>query len=220
MRVRAAAAILFACMSLSGCFDMEQNFKFNADRSAEMSLKLAVDASLVALMSQNGNTPFCSQDMFARDQLNAVVTSTTEGSDVVCSIVLTGDMDAIANFTKQTRNASNASIQIETGLVQNGDQYTLSITIPPADSLRGGKEPMAEAMNAMMLARMSGRVISWSVTAPKIVATNGRVSDDNKVASYSRPLADIYTNRETTRFDTTFELAEPGLWDSFMSFFR
>lgn len=219
MRLQLTAAIV-GCFALTGCFDLKQDFRFNADKTADVEFRIAMDAALLALAEKNPEKPFCSNDMIEKDGITGTATATTEGGDSVCTVVMSGTIDSVVEALADANLSEDAEQQ---GIVlsRSGDNYTLLIEVPALQKPNTTDDnPMAETMHAMMLAKMSGRALSWSVTAPSIVDTNGRLSDDGTTASYSRPLAEAFTSNEPTRFNVTFSLEQPGYLDRLKALFQ
>lgn len=216
-------AALAGCLAMSGCFDMKQDFVFKADKTAELTFRIGIDAALMALANQNSEKPFCPSDMAAtnKEGVTGSAVSSTEGGDLVCTIKMAGPIDTIVEAMSEVHLNDNQQQQQGILLAQDGETYALTIELPPMQKPEeADKNPMAETMNAMLLAKMSGRVLSWSITAPSIIESNGTISDDRTVATYSRPLADAFTSPEPTRFNVTFTLDQPGLWGRVKSIFQ
>lgn len=214
---------LAGCLALSGCFEMKQDFVFKSDKTAELTFRIGIDAALMALANKNSEKPFCPSDMAAtnREGVTGIVNSSTEGGDLVCTIKMVGPIDTIVEAISEVRLNENQQKQQGILLVQDGDTYSLTIELPPMQKpAEAEKNPMAETINAMLLAKMSGRVLSWSVVAPSIIESNGTISEDRTAATYSRPLADAFTSPEPTRFNVTFSLEQPGLWGRVKSIFQ
>ena len=220
MKSGLAGAALAACLLASGCFDMKQDFRFNSDETAEVTFRIAIDAALIALAQQGTEKPFCTDEMIARDGITGTAKSTTEGADVVCTLTISGPIAKVVDAASNAKLNENAKGKQAIALTRDGEAYVLQIDLPPPDDGKAADNPMAKTMQAMMLAKMSGKTLAWTVTAPSIIETSGTLSDDGRVASYSRPLAEAFTSREPTRFSVRFSLKEPGLTGWIRSMFR
>lgn len=221
MRVWSIGA-LAVCLAVSGCFDMKQDYVFNADKTAEITFRIGIDAALMALANQDSESPFCPNDLAAshKEGVTGSATSSTEGGDLVCTIKMAGPIDKIVEALAYMRTNENRQQQIIV-LKQEGSVYALTLELPPMQKPEESQNnPMGEMMNAMLLAKMSGRTLSWSVTAPSIIESNGTISDDRTAAAYSRPVADAFISPEPTRFTVTFSLGHPGLWGWVKSMFE
>ncbi len=212
MRIRMALA-LAGCLLTAGCFEMKQDFRFNADETVDVTFRIGIDAALMALANQNADKPFCSDEMVQKDGITGTAKSTTEGGDMVCTITMSGPIDAIVKAASETSLNENAEQKQTISLAKERDTYALDIELPPMQKDNAAEDnPMAQSMQAMMLAKMSGRTIAWTVTAPQIIETSGSISEDGTTASYSRPLAEAFTSKEPTRFSVKFSLEQPGFF--------
>jgi hypothetical protein len=63
-----------------------------------------------------------------------------------------------------------------------------------------------------MQAMLAGRTLSWSVTVPKVLETNGQVASDGKTVTWSVPLASAYKEKQS--FHVVFKAERP--WYSFL----
>lgn len=214
-----------SALMLSGCFDMKQDFEFRGDGTAKATIRMAVDAKLIAMADGDSKEPFCSDGMLQKvekDGMKSSAQRTTEGGDVVCIITLDGKTDALVAAMASGElmpGDDNAEAQQKMGisLTREGDRHVLLISAPPM-----GKEedPSTAGMQQMFLAAMAGRSLAWTVSAPEIVETTGTRSDDGTVASFSIPLAEAFSNTtKTYEFRTVFVTEEPGFMGWLKSFF-
>jgi hypothetical protein len=203
-------ASLFACLVTAGCFEMKQDIKFNSDGTVDATVRIAIDAALVAMGNRSDNS-FCMNDLGKNDGITGTSTATTEGGDMICTITISGPMDRVVEVLSETTLNEKSEQTQGFSLSRDGDAYIVHIELPPPDqTAEEGDSQMAKAMQAMMLAKMSGRALAWTVTAPEIIETSGKISDDGTVATYSRPVADAFTSTEPTRFEVKFSLREKG----------
>ena len=68
------------------------------------------------------------------------------------------------------------------------------------------------AMDGMMQAMFAGRQLSWSVSVPKVLETNGQLSQDGKTVTWSVPVASAYQGKQS--FYLVFQAERP--WYAFL----
>lgn len=208
-------------LMLAGCFEFEQHFNFEADETAAATGKIVMDAAFVAMTERDGK-PFCDEEVFATGEVEKTVTKSTVEADVVCTIEMTGEMQQVIQAVAEAATTTSEDPPTATLSDDNG-RLTLTIHLP---SLKEDEPPseqneeMAEMMQQMFLARLSGRVLRFSVTAPEIIETNGTISDDGTVATLTRPMADAFTSDEPTIFRTVFELGQDSALDRVRGLFQ
>ena len=85
------------------------------------------------------------------------------------------------------------------------DETTLSIrgTFEPSDDMSASS---AEE-KAMIAAMMQGRVLTWSVKAPRIIESNGEISADSTQVDWSVPMAMAIQSPHT--FTATIKVSLP-----------
>ncbi|WP_404861887.1 hypothetical protein [Georhizobium sp. MAB10] len=206
---------------LTGCFEFEQHFEFEADGNAAATGKIVMDAAVVAMTERDGK-PFCDEEVVATGEVEKTVTKSTVEADLVCTIEMTGEMQQVIQAVAEA--ATTTAEDPPTAMLSDDNgRFTLTIHLP---SLKEDEPPseqdeeMAEMMQQMFLARLSGRVLRFSVTAPEIIETNGTISDDGTVATLTRPMADAFTSDEPTIFRTVFELGDSGALERVRGLFR
>jgi hypothetical protein len=206
---------------LTGCFEFEQHFKFEANENAAATGKIVMDAAFVAMTERDGK-PFCDEEVVATGDVQKKVTKSTVEADVVCTIEMTGEMRQVIQAVADAATTPIEDPQAVTLAEANG-RYTLTIhlsSLKPDEPPSEQDEEMAEMMQQMFLARLSGRVLRFSVTAPEIIETNGTISDDGTVATLTRPMADAFTSDEPTVFRTVFELDNNSALDGVRGLFN
>lgn len=213
-------AVLAASLMLCGCFDIQQNFKFADDGTVKVAMRLGLDASLVGMLeSDEDGEPFCSEgDVEGAQESGLRVTAkrSTEGSNVICAFEVEGPAAVVLEKLNSgdliPGEKAEDGPQMTVDLTRENDDLVFLVSIPPFGS-EETDDPMAEGMEKMFLASMTGRMLSWSITAPNIVKTTGTLSPDKNTASFSVPLAEAFTNKSTTyEFRTAFQVSNPDLF--------
>jgi hypothetical protein len=212
-QIGSLVAVALLC---SGCFEMEQKFEFSSDGTARIDVRMAVDAALMAMGNPDGAS-WCRDENLKKEGVTINQVLGTEGGDSVCTISISGKLEDVVGAAAQ----ANAGGKQGLSLTRVDDGYKLAIEMPPFnEGTRPSDDSFESAMQGLLLAKMSGRALEWSVTAPRILATSGKISEDGRTATYSRPLAEAFTSSEPTRFDVTFSLNEPGMLGWFKSLFN
>ena len=124
-----------------------------------------------------------------------------EGEDIVCRMRIVGP---IQEFVKQTTESPKGDLtkMLNFRMV---DETTLRI-----ESVFESNEDMTASSaeeKAMIAAMMQGRVLSWSVKAPRIVESNGEISADSTQVEWSVPMAMAVQSPHT--FTATVKVALP-----------
>ena len=197
--LRLTAAIL-ATGALSGCFDVAQ--KVTVDKGElRYSAEVRIDAKLAA-MTESKDSLCGNLSKGGSASMKVQVTETVADGNVVCQLSAQGPVDKFANFT--TGDQDNSLLKVSSAA---DGAWRIDSSFDMKD--KAGANPM---MEGMMQAMLAGRNLSWSVTVPKVLETNGQLSQDGKTVSWSVPLASAYKAKQS--FYVVFKAERP--WYGFL----
>lgn len=219
-RVRASIMVLLLPLTLAGCFDMRQDLTIVDGDHAELRVRLAVDAAIIAMSTQNGKPDtFCDSATSPRfEGVEYAMVRTAEGGDFVCSYTMTGPIEALSRMlaSNQVLGAPQGADAQERptmaiALSAEGDNYRFAVSVPMSAMFPDDQPENGMDMKPMMAAMLAGRSLSWSVTAPTIVETNGTLSEDGNTVSFSAPLAmGLAEGQSDPEFHVVFAAQKPG----------
>ena len=190
-------------VTLVGCVDLKQSIEIG-DGVASYQLEMRVSAALAQLDAENLGT-FCESNddlqVEVSGSLKRTVKQLYEGEDIVCRMRIVGP---IQEFGKQMTEIPKGDLNKMLNF-RMVDEQTLSI-----ESVFESNEDMTASSaeeKAMIAAMMQGRVLSWSVKAPRIVESNGEISADSTQVEWSVPMAMAVQSPHT--FTATVKVALP-----------
>ena len=194
------SAALLAATSLSGCLDVAQ--KIAVDKGElSYTAELRIDAKLAALANKKDG--FCAGfDEASGESMKVQVSESAVDGNVVCKLTAKGPIEKFATFT--AGNKETALVNVSRA---SEGAWRIDSSFDMKD--KGGANPM---MEGMMQAMLAGRTLSWSVTVPKVLETNGQVASDGKTVTWSVPLASAYKEKQS--FHVVFNAERP--WYSFL----
>ena len=225
---RAVGRVLYFLMitTLTGCVDVTQKMTVESADKAVFQFEMSASAALLALALDQDKSEFCHPSHETRNDIDVLTETFTEKGDRICRITATAPLDTLVTAIQQRRllpaqAPERAKDVFDLSIEKQSDgvyRFVMSIT-GPKDALPPESNPFANAALAMMLKSLDGRSFSGSITAPKIVKTNARLSDDKKTTTWSVPMADLMTKPGTKFvFDVTFEVPS-GFWARIKSWF-
>lgn len=196
-RLAGVAALL---LMLSGCFDVDQQLSVDQTRFSYNAV-LRVDAKLAAMAAQRGKGDFCDEfiPLSAKipEQVVLSKTQSIEGGNQVCRVTLQGPTLAFeAISSKQGKGIGDMAIE-------RIDERTLKLTNVLRMDERLAQDPK---MLDMLLA---GRLMKWSITAPRILDSNGTISADGKRVDWAVPVSALFAEPQT--FEAVFEYDPPRI---------
>lgn len=190
-------------VTLVGCVDLKQSIEIG-DGVASYQMEMRVSAALAQLDAENLGT-FCESNddlqVEVSGNLKRTVKQLYEGEDMVCRMRIVG---TIQEFGKQMTELPKGDLtkMLNFRMI---DETTLRI-----ESVFESNEDMTASSaeeKAMIAAMMQGRVLSWSVKAPRIVESNGEISADSTQVDWSVPMAMALQSPHT--FTATVKVALP-----------
>lgn len=204
MNFRVIAA-LSGCLTLTGCFEMEQEFVFNPDKTAVATIRLIMHASLRSLLDERSGKDICPENKAQDAGITLTVTPSSREADSVCTYRIAGDIDKVAKALSELEFGLSADQHSFISLSSHDDSYSLEVTLPDARSILGiGDKPLAEVFPPYVLSDMAQRELSWVVAAPAIGYTNGVTASKDTVATFKRPLEKAFFRDEPVRFKVNF----------------
>ena len=183
---------------LAGCFDFEQSLTVAADGTVTMITEIAMSTEMMAMGFEEGDDEFCP----AEDDNDAPpgVTMTTEesirGEDTVCTMTAVGPIEELVAaassgaFFPGDDDAGAPAINI---VDEGGGVYTYTMTMQ-SQGEEMDLNPEDEAMMAMFVPMFEGRTMTFSVTAPRIIETNGEV--EGNTSTLVIPVIDLIMERD------------------------
>jgi uncharacterized protein YecT (DUF1311 family) len=192
---------------LAGCLDLDQNITLVKDQLTYKA-ELKVDAKIAAFADKKQGG-FCSD--FGSSQNEGIVVDVKESADggnIICAITAQGHVDKFKNFSSGDKNKSEMVRITEV----DGNKYRIESTIDFQ-----GKNNGASGMEGMLEAMLAGRNVSWSVMAPKVIESNGKIAEDGKSVTWSLPMSVAFKNPQ--KFYAVIQ-KETSWLDSIVAFFK
>ena len=197
--LRLSAALLMTT-TLVACFDVDQ--KVSVDKG-EMNYQaeIRIDAKLAALTDKkDGLCGNLSQG--GSPSIKLQISEAVAGGNVVCTLSARGPIDQFADFASGDQDNS----LLKVSRAAEG-AWRIDSSFDMKD--KAGANPM---MEGMMQAMLAGRNLSWTVSVPKVLETNGQLSQDGKTVSWAAPLAAAYKAKQS--FYVVFKAERP--WYAFL----
>ena len=197
MPILKSAILAIATTALSGCFDVSQ--KVVVDKGElSYSAEFRIDAKLAAMSDKKGGAcDSFTQERNAKTALKVQVSESTADGNIVCKITAQGPLEQFAGFVPGDKQADLFKVS------RVGDgAWRIDSSFDMEDQGKANT-----GMEGMMQAMFAGRNLSWSVTVPKVVETNGEVSKDGKNVSWSVPVATLFKAKQT--FYLVFKMERP-----------
>ena len=201
--VAARGLALTMMLTLGACIDLKQSIEIS-DGLASYQMEIRMNAALAQLETEN-LSKFCESRDDLRIKVSGRVKRTIkqsyEDEDIVCRMRIMGP---IQEFGKQITEIPKGDLTRMLDF-QMVDETTLRIesTFEPGDDMIASS---AEE-KAMIAVISQGRVLTWSVKAPRISESNGEISSDSTQVDWSVPMAMAMQSPHT--FTATVKVALP-----------
>lgn len=206
---------------VSGCFEANQTIVINDDQTASYQVDLVVSSALLAMAkmaSEGAETSLetCDNEMLNTDvpeRMSVEKKSYYKDDDLVCSFKISGSLSDFAELKMSGSMGKSGSdfdfIAIESlpdNQIKISSIFDFTEESSPADE---AQNPFADSMDGMFTAMLSNRAFRWSVTAPKIIETNGQISADGKSVNWELPLSVAYSEKAKYEFYSIVEYNIP-----------
>jgi uncharacterized protein YecT (DUF1311 family) len=192
---------------LTGCFDIDQKITLVKDQLTYKA-ELKVDAKIAAFADKKQGG-FCSD--FGSSQNEGIVIDVKESADggnVICAITAQGHVDKFKNFSSGDKNKSEMVRITEV----DASKYRIESTIDFQ-----GKNHGVSGMEGMLEAMLAGRNVSWSVSAPRVIESNGKIAEDGKSVTWALPMSVAFKTPQ--KFYAVIQ-KETSWLDSIVEFFK
>ncbi len=192
---------------LAGCLDLDQKITLVKDQLTYKA-ELKVDAKIAAFADKK-QSGFCSD--FGSSQNEGIVVDVKESADggnIICAITAQGHVDKFKNFSSGDKKKSEMVRITQV----DGNKYRIESTIDFQEKNNG-----ASGMNGMLEAMLAGRNVSWSVSAPKVIESNGKIAEDGKSVTWTLPMSVAFKNPQ--KFYAVIQ-KETSWFDGIVEFFK
>ena len=199
-------------VGLSGCFEVQQKLTVLEDGEAELMLTVAVSEDMADFADSTGNDADCDTDFGFEEDLPPTLTKTsntrTENGDVLCDVIVAGPLvdmiPVMEDYTERKEGNDFVLIQdLGAGKFALVGQYDFSDDSIGND-LQDTPKGLEKAIRGAVMASLEGAEISWEVSVPNVLDTNGETREDGSVF-WSFPLSDAVMTGDTYTFEVIFE---------------
>jgi len=197
--------VISSALALSGCLDMDQQVTLDKN---ELTYKaeLKIDAKIAAFADKKDKSLCDGFGENSHEGIQFEAKESTANGNVICTIIAKGKPEKFSNFSSGDKDKSEM-VKI-TKIDKNIYKIESEINFNAKNDMQG--------MEGMLEAMLAGRNITWAVTAPKIIETNGKLSSDKKSVSWSIPLSVAFKNPQN--FYAVVQ-EETSWYDSIIGFF-
>ena len=219
--------VIILSLSLSGCFDLNEELWINQDGSGRMKFTVGVAEPLMAMMKQSGESADFCDELMKQESMpeqseaieSVVVVKSTEAGMDYCTIDMRlRDFRKFSEARDQAIEGKNDKYEFPfliEDLADNRIRITqdfssLGMDDPNQDEFDRSAQQMAMAMMTPM---MSGKYITVTVHAEEIESTNGMISEDGRSATWRKPLIELIREKDQVHHFETIIVHEQSWID-------
>lgn len=206
INIAAALSILL----LQGCFELGQEVVIS-DGEVNYTVEFGLSAQLAAMAaidSGKATTDLCNEGGLVEadipEGMEASTSSRFEAGFLYCTFQVAGSLKKFGELTAGMKNDDQGAKLIMVELLPDNQLRLVS----EFQFDQNDDEDM-DVMQSMMAAAFTDRVLSWKVTAPEIVSTNGQISGDGKTATWEVPVSVAVLDGGVHTFETVLVHSEP-----------
>lgn len=190
---------------VGGCVEVRQSLVIEGSQ-AEYGGEIRVDARLAALAQRDRNRlkGFCDEIQVpaeARSRgIEVDISQRTGQGEVICTVRLRGPVEVLFLAMDRKGGSGLGSVSVE-----RIDSRTLRIenVIGPMSQARNGAQTQGFE-SSMAESLFAGKLISWSVRAPRVLDSNGVIAADGRSVEWSVPVGEAMKAQQ--RFHATLRL--------------
>ncbi|TXL72727.1 hypothetical protein FHP25_24580 [Vineibacter terrae] len=222
--------IAVSAVLLTGCFDFAADSTFRPDGTAQVTAEIGVSMQLAAVLANQprvGRGDFladCEKERPA-DTLPAGVTSIKgkrgqRGDMALCTYVIeVSDPVAAAAAQQEARARSVSGVrgldrsQLKIERLREG-VYRLSGVFKPIDNPLGKPDQPGEALaaNAVLMAMMTNRYVTLTVSAARIENATGDVQADGRKVAWKLPLMALVKDTPGMPYEIKADIVYAESW--------
>lgn len=164
-------------VSLAACIDVDQNITLVKDQLTYKA-EIKIDEKAAAF-SNNKNEKFC-DNFYSKsyDGISVEAKESSGGGSIICTVTAQGVISKFNNFSGAGKDKSILITEIDK------NKYRIESILDFK-----GRKNNEDSMQGVVDAMFAGRHVSWSVSAPKILESNGKIAEDRKSVTWSVPMA-------------------------------
>ncbi|MCV6575949.1 MAG: hypothetical protein OIF58_09460 [Cohaesibacter sp.] len=185
---------------LSGCIGIENNARIDSEGMVNVDMSLRINATMAGMTKQDDGE-FCPTQPkeFEKRGVRGLVTRTVDEKDIICRIQISTSLEKLM---QALNNAEDKWIQI----VELEESYRVIYQLKTKAPINK-EHPFYE----MILAATNGYSLVATITAPRIIGTSGKISEDKTTARVAMPTSMLFkSDQEPLKHWIEFSTSEPG----------
>ncbi len=205
MKAHQLFAVLTVCLFLAGCFDLNQTLTVNEDRTLRYKGELAVPTLLTRMTeAQSGEAFSCEKDfsLVTNTGANVEVKEAERGGNKNCLFILeTALQDEIEIGLKAAGEEDTEPLMVLRKI--DGGRYRVTSDFTSLGAYADDSEigqAYGAAAKTVMETLFDDRAVRWVITAPKVLNSNGDISQDRTSVSWEAPLSELIDTDENMAF--------------------
>lgn len=206
------ALLCVGCLTLSGCFDLEQTFVVNDRGVGAFNLSFQLDGELVELTEESDIDleGSCDDDEVSIDLpegLTRVSDVRVEDGVLYCDYAITGPVDRFEELSAKLKQEDNNADIMEFTLLEGTRARLVSRYQFDGDdgADEAGQSAIARSIRRMIAANFEGHAIRWTVHAPTILESNGNIASDGRSVTWEIPLQQAVAEGGEWRFEAIID---------------
>lgn len=202
-------AALSTLLLLGGCFDIKQSYVFGSNGQLEFSSTTAIKLHSDYPSAANDIRAWCSSATMNGQGLVGEVALSSKRGQMTCSVTASGNAKELVTAIDASSMVSGEGPQKRSVKLERlREQFLLTVTIPGFGTAARSSDEQEQKIIDAIMAEAPGRALTWTVKAPRIIASNGKINSAKNTATFSRPLAEVLQSSQSKTFTVRFKIVE------------
>jgi hypothetical protein len=183
---------------LAGCFSFEQSLSVTPGGEVTFTTEIAMMTEMMAMMGEEADSMCAEPDAEMPDTFTVTREEFVRDADSVCRITAVGPIgefeQMVAGGQVLPTDDAGDGAPVIAFVDEGGGEYTFSVSFASMGE-EDGMDAETMAMMAMMAPLLEGRLMLWSVSAPRIISANESefVTVEGNTVTLALPVADLIT---------------------------
>ena len=189
------------CIALTGCFDVEQRFAVQ-DTDATYDINVVVDSAFLQKLEDWSDKDFCNIqfDDLAEELPESISRSINQKVDedgLHCGASYTGPLEIMKGLALTKRFEQGSQVF---NLREVGPNRMRLESVYEGAEVNKAQEEVPQFIRNMIAAAFRDSHLVWRIEVPRVVSTNGVLSDDRKQVEWRLSLEELIQSDEHVFF--------------------
>lgn len=187
--------VISSLLLLVGCFDVNQTFEVKEDKTVKYHMQYVFASSLAEVIGEVCDEPGTEKD----GELTVTINARESAENIICEYTFEGPINDFDDLAISEEGSDIIVIKkINSVFYRIYSNFTSLLNKQEKYFSEDG--PTSDLISSMF----ASRALRWDISSPKILDSNGTISDDGRSVHWELPLIEIYTEGNSNNSELEF----------------